>query len=103
MFTRPSGLPLGRADLSVAWHDACTVVGVSGVHVHDLRHHALTTIAPNATTKELMVFGGHSSPRAALIYQAATAKRMEAIPGHLDEVMASAKRAPKSAAVPIRS
>ena len=63
----------------------------------------LTTIAPNATTKELMVFGGHSSPRAALIYQAATAKRMEAIPGHLDEVMASAKRAPKSAAVPIRS
>ena len=39
--------------------DRCAAVAVSGVPVHGLRHRALTTIAPNATTKELMVFGEH--------------------------------------------
>ncbi len=103
VFTRPSGRPLRRADLSIAWQDACAKVGVSGVHMHDLRHHALTLVAHSgATTKEIMVFGGHSSPRAALIYQAATAKRMEQIASHIGDAIATAKRAPKSAPARIR-
>lgn len=112
VFTRPSGLPLRRADESEAWREACEKVGVTpwngtaghgGLRMHDLRHHALTTIAPNATTKEIMAFGGHSSPRAALIYQHATTERATQIASHLDDVMAAAKRAPKSAPVRIRS
>ena len=42
--------------------------------MHDLRHHASTSMAriPGVTTKELMARIGHASPRAALIYQHAT-------------------------------
>ena len=51
VFTRPSGLPLRRADLSLAWRSACDAVGLCGVRPHDLRHHAATVIArnPNVT------------------------------------------------------
>ena len=51
-----------------------------GVHFHDLRHLAATLAATTgATTKELMARMGHSSPRAALIYQHAVADRDQAI------------------------
>ena len=49
VFTRPSGLPLRRADESRAWRDACEAVGITpwngtaghdGLRMHDLRHHA---------------------------------------------------------------
>jgi integrase len=105
IFTRPSGLALRRADLSEAWRDACAKVGLTGARVHDLRHHALTEVArnPNTTTKEVMVFGGHSSPRAALGYQHATSERLQQIASHLDDVIATAKSAPKSAPVRLRS
>jgi integrase len=110
VFTRPSGLPLRAADESRAWRDACAEAGVTpwdpktpeGIRMHDLRHHAATAIAPEATTKELMVFVGHKSPRASLMYQHATAERMSGLADHLDAVIANAKRAPKSAAVRIR-
>ena len=47
---------------------------------HDLRHLAATLAATTgATTKELMARMGHSSPRAALIYQHALADRDQAI------------------------
>ena len=57
---------------------------------HDLRHHAATLMAqmPGVTTKELMARIGHSSPRAALMYQHATAERdrqvAEFLEGRLD-------------------
>jgi integrase len=62
LFTRPSGLPLRRADPSQAWKLACSAVGVSGIRPHDLRHHAATVIArnPNVTLRELMAAIGHS-------------------------------------------
>ena len=101
VFTRPSGRPLRRSDLSNAWLAACAAVGVEGVHPHDLRHFAGTTTArmPGITTKELMSRMGHKSPRAALIYQHATQERDRAVADYLGEVIAQAKRAPKSKVV----
>jgi len=53
---------------------------VPGVHFHDLRHTGGTlAAATGATLKELMVRLGHSSTRAALIYQHATRDRDQAI------------------------
>ncbi len=104
LFTRPSGLPLRRADLSQAWRDACDAVGVNGVRPHDLRHHAATVIArnPNVTWRELMAAIGHSSPVAALRYQHATAERSKAIASYLDDVIESARSAHESARIPRR-
>ena len=97
VFTRKTGLPLRRQDLSHAWSDACAVVGISGIRIHDLRHHALTIVArnPNVTLRELMAFAGHSSPVAALRYQHATAERGKAIASYLDDVVTAAKSPPK--------
>ena len=104
VFTRPSGRPLRRSDLSNAWHAACTAVGIEGVHPHDLRHFSGTTTArmPGITTKEVMSRMGHASPRAALIYQHATAERDHAVADYLGGVIAEAKRAPKSGVVHLR-
>ena len=104
LFTRPSGLPLRRADLSQAWRDACDAVGVQGVRPHDLRHHAATVIArnPNVTLRELMAAIGHSSPVAALRYQHATAERSKAIASYLDDVIEAARSAHESAPIPRR-
>lgn len=71
------------------WEPATRVVGVHGLRFHDLRHSAGTLSAvAGATTKELMARMGHSSPRAALIYQHATAERDGAIADALDRMVA---------------
>ncbi len=59
------------------WREACRAAGVPPTtHLHDLRHAGLTLAAQSgATLKELMALAGHSSPRAALIYQHAAADR----------------------------
>lgn len=86
-----------RAELSEEWRKAVAKVASApgDLHVHDLRHAAATMIArmPGVTTKELMSRIGHSSPRAALIYQHATAERDQAIADFLDEQVAAAKTA----------
>jgi integrase len=101
VFTRPSGLPLRRADLSYAWKDACAALGLKEIRPHDLRHHAATVIArnPNVTLRELMATIGHSSYVAALRYQHSTAERSKAIADYLDDVINAAKSAPPSAPV----
>jgi integrase len=104
--SRPSGLPLRRADLSQAWRDdACAAVGLSGVRPHDLRHHAATVIGrnPNVTLRGLMAAIGHSSPVAALRYQHASAERSKEIAGYLDDMIRSAQRAQASVPDPLRS
>jgi hypothetical protein len=57
---------------------------------------------PGITTKEVMSRMGHASPRAALIYQHATAERDQAVADYLGGVIAEAKRAPKSGVVRLR-
>jgi len=105
IFTRPTGLPLRRQDLSHAWTAACAVVGVEGLRPHDLRHHAATVIArnPSVTLRELMATIGHSSHVAALRYQHATAERSREIADYLDGVISAARptnRSPEATTVP---
>ena len=76
---RPAGGILYRRVFAAAWRRARTAVGVGHLHFHDL-HHTGNTLAPTgASTKEVMVRMGHANPRAALIYQHATAERDKAI------------------------
>lgn len=62
--------------------------------MHDPRHHAATLTArkPGVTTRELMARIGHSSRRAALIYQHAAEERGRGIATYLDEQIATVDR-----------
>jgi integrase len=80
VFVGPKGAPLRRTNFRPIWVKACAAAGAPGVHFHDLRHTGGTLAATTgATTKELMARLGHSSPRAAMIYQHATRDRDQAI------------------------
>jgi hypothetical protein len=64
-----------------------------GLHLHDLRHTGNTMVAATgASLRELMERMGHTSTRAALIYQHATSERDEAIAAAMGEVLASVRR-----------
>jgi integrase len=104
VFTGPEGGPLRRASLSKAWRAAVRAVGApAGLRVHDLRHHAATLAArvPGTTTAELMARIGHSSPRAALIYQHHTDERDRAIASALDAVIEQTQRPTRAPVVGI--
>lgn len=80
VFVGPKGAPLRRNNFLRIWVRACTAADAPGVHLHDLRHIGGTMAATTgATLKELMARLGHSSPRAAMIYQHATSDRDQAI------------------------
>jgi len=58
------------------------------LHLHDLRHTGSTWSAQSgATLKEVMARIGHSSTRAAMIYQHATRERDQAIAAALDALI----------------
>jgi len=90
VFPAPIGGPMRRSNFRRrTWEPATRRVGVPGLRFHDLRHSAGTLSAvAGATTKELMARMGHSSPRAALIYQHATTERDGAIADALDRLVA---------------
>lgn len=92
VFPAPDGGPMRRSNFRRrTWDPATRAAGVPGLRFHDLRHSAGTLAAvTGATTKELMARMGHSSPRAALIYQHATAERDGAIADALDALVAGA-------------
>lgn len=101
LFTSPGGSDLRRATVSEVWRAAVKATGApEALRPHDLRHHAATLTArkPGITTKELMARIGHASPRAALIYQHATAERDREVADFLDDVIAATDR-PKRAEV----
>jgi integrase len=80
VFTKESGVSLDRNNFYTMWRRATRRAGVPDYHFHDLRHLAATMAAVSgATTRELMSRLGHSSSRAALIYQHATEDRDLAI------------------------
>jgi integrase len=61
---------------------------LTGVHLHDLRHAGNHLVAMSgATTRELMGRMGHSSMRAALIYQHATKERDRVIADSMDVLL----------------
>jgi len=76
VFTRPTGLPLRAFDVHRHWGRARVAVGLPELHVHDLRHAGLTLAAQTgATLAEVMRRAGHSTSRAALLYQHAAEDR----------------------------
>jgi integrase len=61
---------------AVKWRETVAKLGLPGFHFHDLRHTGNTLAASSgASTRELMTRMGHSTMRAALIYQHATSER----------------------------
>jgi len=76
LFTGDRGGLLRRNVWQKEWTAACKKVGVPGAHFHDTRHTAGTLLMQTgATPKETMRRLGHSTMRAAMIYQDAVDER----------------------------
>ncbi|MEV0023296.1 tyrosine-type recombinase/integrase [Streptomyces atroolivaceus] len=86
LFTGARGGQLRRNNFRRLWLRALETTGLGDVHFHDLRHTGNTLAATGgATTRELMQRMGHSSVRAALIYQHLVNGRDHAIAAHVDD------------------
>ncbi|MEU7862102.1 tyrosine-type recombinase/integrase [Nonomuraea sp. NPDC049141] len=80
VFVGPKGAKLRRANFTRVWTAALKKAMLSGFHFHDLRHTGNTLAAQSgATLRDLMTRMGHSSTRAALIYQHTAMERDRAI------------------------
>lgn len=87
----PSAQERGTWRTGGIWRPAKKAADIpDGVHLHDLRHTGNhLAAASGASTKDLMTRMGHSSMRAALIYQHATEDRDRAIADTLDRLIQS--------------
>lgn len=105
VFTGPKGAPLRRGNWNGKWNAARIAAGCTSLHFHDLRHTGNTlAAATGASTKELMARIGHSSSRAALLYQHATRERDGAIAAGLDAIARPRRSSTKRTATrPLRS
>jgi integrase len=104
LFTGDKGAPVEASNWGPRFRAARDAVGLGSLHFHDLRHFAGTTAASTgASTRELMARLGHASPRAALIYQHATAERDHAIAERVDAVLSKARETPKARVVELAS
>src|SRR5262245_22661241 len=79
VFVGPTGAIPRRTNFQATWRKAVEAAGVPGLHFHDLRHTGNMLAAESASLRELMARMGHSSTRAALIYQHASRDRERAI------------------------
>ena len=88
IFVGPDGGLLRRGNFRQrVWVKALKNAGLPPVHFHDLRHTGNhLTAAAGANLRELMVRMGHSSTRAAMIYQHATDERQREIAEALDQL-----------------
>jgi integrase len=95
LFVGPQGGIPRRRNFNRVWKRALTKAGIPAeidLHLHDLRHTGSTWSAQTgATLKEIMARIGHSSPRAAMIYQHATRERDQAIAAALDALIDAAR------------
>jgi integrase len=94
MFTSPAGMPLRHRNFRRrVWLLAVAKAELQGVHFHDLRHtgNALTA-DEGANLRELMERMGHSSMRAALIYQHSSAERQRKLAEAVGETARAALR-----------
>jgi integrase len=93
VFIGPKGGRLRRSTFRRTWTKARNAVGLPDLHFHDLRHTGNTMAAgQGASLRELMERMGHSSARAALIYQHATHERDEAIAAGMGKLLRQARR-----------
>ena len=105
IFTGGAGGALRRSNFRTAakWRKAVTKVGVPNLRFHDLRHTGNTLAAQTgASLRDLMTRMGHDSPRAALIYQHASADADRAIADALDAVLKAQQDAEDGEASPER-
>jgi integrase len=80
ILTGVKGAQLRRSNFTPVWRKATETAGLAGFHFHDLRHTGNTLAGEaGASLRELMDRMGHSTTRAALIYQHRTSARDKAI------------------------
>lgn len=92
VFVGPRGGTPSVANFNGIWHKALVKAELPRMHFHDLRHSGNNAIAESgASTKELMRRMGHSSSRAALIYQHATDKRDRVLAESLSAMIEQAR------------
>jgi integrase len=95
LFLGPQGGIPRRRNFNRVWKRALTDAGIQkslGLHLHDLRHTGSTWSAQSgATLKEVMARIGHSSTRAAMIYQHATRERDQVIASALNSLINAAR------------
>ncbi|MFI5558967.1 tyrosine-type recombinase/integrase [Amycolatopsis japonica] len=94
VFIGPQGGVLRRRNFRRLWAKALASAGIDeDVHFHDLRHTGNQLAAEGgATTRELMARMGHSTSRAALIYQHATRERDRAIADAISRNVGAARK-----------
>lgn len=81
-----------RSNWSTTWRDVVVPLGFGHLRFHDLRHTGNTlAAATGASTRELMARMGHSSARAALLYQHATVERELQIADKLNDMIVAAR------------
>jgi len=70
IFTSPEGAPMHHGNFRKrVWLPAVNQAGLTGTHLHDLRHAGNVMVADaGANLRELMERMGHSTTRAALVY-----------------------------------
>jgi integrase len=94
LFVGPEGGIPRRRNFNRVWKRAMERAGLPegiDLHLHDLRHTGSTWSAQSgATLKEVMARIGHSSPRAAMIYQHASRERDRVIASSLDALIEAA-------------
>jgi integrase len=100
LFVGPHGGIPRRRNFNRVWRTAVTVAGIPaeiGLHLHDLRHTGSTWSAQSgATLNEVMARIGHSSTRAAMVYQHATRERDQAIAAALNQLIDEARSSTES-------
>ena len=86
VFASPAGRPLRHSHFRQrVWRPAADAIGMTSVHVHDLRHTGNNlSAAAGASLRELMDRMGHASTRAALIYLHGSDERQRKIASNLD-------------------
>jgi integrase len=89
LFVQRDGRALRAHHVHAAWSTARRSADLRDVHLHDLRHAGLTLAAQSgATLAEVMRRAGHSSSRAAMIYQHAAERRDAEVAARLGHLAA---------------
>lgn len=90
VFVGPKGATPRRSNFQPVWAKATEAAGLEGLHFHDLRHAGNSFAARSSNLRELMTRMGHSSSRAALIYQHATPEREQEIGAAVSQMIEDA-------------
>ena len=77
-----------RSNFTRIWQRATESAGLTGFHIHDLRHTGNHfAAATGVSLRELMGRMGHTTTRAAVIYQHRTAERDRLIASVMSEIV----------------